>query len=175
MSDNNKNKSNSRELPEFRPKPRPVTAKREKTDEEMMADWNALQKKISDFADVQTLRNTQNKEGQKPKPTPPPDRQRANNNADIRSEYNRYQEVLESVKNPSKEWVDKANPQVGLKKSDAPVLEDVSNKIQREKPYVSDKLEKDDKREIKIEKDPSRLTKKQKALEGMGNYFFPKQ
>jgi hypothetical protein len=166
-----KNKSNSRELPEFRPKPRPVTAQGKKTDEEMLADWNALQKKISDLADAQTLRKTQNKEGQKPKPTPPPDRQMANNKADISNAYNQYQEKLEAVKNPSQEWVDKANPQMGIKKSDAPVLEDVSNKIQREKPYVSDKLEKNDRREIKKDKQQERLTREQKALSGFGGYF----
>jgi hypothetical protein len=166
-----KNKSNSRELPEFKPKPRPVTAKSEKTDEEMLADWNALQKKISELADKQTLRKTQNNEGNKPKPTPSPDRQKANNKDDIGSAYNRYQEMLESVKNPPKEWVDKANPKVGLKKSDAPVLEDVSNKIQREKPYVSDKQEKDDKREIKKDNQKERLTRSQKALQGFGGQF----
>jgi hypothetical protein len=166
-----KNKSNSRELPEFRPKPRPVTAKSEKTDEEMLADWNALQKKISELADAQTMRIPPKGEGQKLEPTPSPDRQRANNKANIRSAYNRYQEVLESVKNPPKEWVDKANPQVGVKKSDAPVLEDVSNKIQREKPYVSDKYEKDDRREIKTENNKERLTRAQKALQGFGSQF----
>jgi hypothetical protein len=168
-----KNKSNSKGLPEFRPKPRSVTAQSKKTDEEMLADWNALQKKISELADAQTLRTPPKVEGQKPKPkpTPPPDRQRANNKADIGSAYNRYQEMLESVKNPPKEWVDKANPQMGIKKSNAEKLADVSNVIQREKPYVSDKLEKDDKREIKKDKQSERLTRAQKALQGFSGQF----